>query len=279
VGIAQYYGDLNVLNQERTLPTIISESTNPKNYRMSYSLGLNYSFKNYISVGIDWNHFYLAGYDADNVSVKIYDAAFYRYMRNLSFHTTVNQYALHAYYEPYRTEDKWVESKSIISPYLGLGIGVYTFNPMAFYRGKEVELQPLGTEGQGLSGYKSKYSLVDWSIPISVGLKYYFPSRTMSLGLDFTYSFSHTDYIDDVSDRYAAISDIRTAYSTDYATMVSELGNRNIYGLNNPTYGYITQAGEIRGNSQNNDNFMTTQLKLELYLFNIIPKKTCPAYN
>lgn len=279
VGFAQYYGDLNTDNKEQTISTIIVESSNPRNYRMSYSLGLKYSFKNYISLDIDWTHLYLAGYDTDNKSLKMYDAEFYRIVRNLSFHTAVNQFAIQSCIEPFRTEDKWDESKGFFSPYFGLGIGFFTFNPMTFYKGNEVELQPLGTEGQGLTSYKSKYNLVELSCPISLGIKYYFPSRKMSLGLDFNYNFTNTDYIDDVSTQYADIQIIKSAYNPSYATMVSELGNRNIYGLNHPIFGQITKAGEQRGNPQNNDNFMITQLKLEINLMQVFPKQTCPTYN
>lgn len=276
IGVAQYYGDLNTSSQSKT---IFIESSNLKNYRLSYSLGLNYSFKNYISLHLNWHHLYLAGYDADNVSNQLYDAEFYRLVRNLNFYTAVNQFSFSTLIEPFKKEDKMDEGLSFLSPYIGVGLGIFSFNPKTMYNGTEVELQPIGTEGQGLSGYKSKYNLTGLSIPISLGIKYYFPNRTINLALDFTYNFTNTDYIDDVSGNYADEQVFKQVYTSVYANQVTNLANRNLYGINNPKYGYITSKGEQRGNARDNDNFITTQLKLELNLFKLFPKRTCPAYN
>lgn len=279
IGVAQYYGDLNTYSRGQSFANFFKERFNPRNYRMSYSLGLDYKFKNYISIGIDWSHLYIAGYDSDNKSSKLYDDQFYRLVRNLSFHTTVNQFAIHSYLEPFRTEDKWDEGQGFLSPYLGLGFGIISFDPKAIYQNAEVELQPIGTEGQGLAGYNSKYNLTEWSIPISLGLKYYFPSTNLSIGLGASYSYTNTDYLDDVSGNYADIQDFQNAYSSQTADLVSALSNRNIYGINNPTYGYITKAGEIRGNNQVNDQFVTIQLKFDINLFILFQKNSCPAYD
>jgi hypothetical protein len=68
---------------------------------------------------------------------------------------------------------------------------------------KKVYLQPLGTEGQGLSRYPDRkiYSLTQFNIPFGGGMKY-------ALSAQFIISFEigirklFTDYLDDVSTRY-----------------------------------------------------------------------------
>ena len=62
-----------------------------------------------------------------------------------------------------------------ISPYVFAGLNLFYFNPEARTESQWVELQPLGTEGQGLPGYEEKYDLVQFGVPFGVGLKIKLP--------------------------------------------------------------------------------------------------------
>jgi len=89
------------------------------------------------------------------------------------------------------------------TPFVFAGLGFFHFNPKTDYMGKEYELQPLGTEGQGLTAYPDKepYALTSFAIPFGIGIKWSV-SRRVSIGLEWGLRKTFTDYIDDVSTRY-----------------------------------------------------------------------------
>ena len=74
-------------NQQSTKSTQI----NPKNYKMSVSIGYRYNMPLYWSIGVNINHLQLRGNDADNKSGQIFDAAFYRLVRNLNFYKRIHK--------------------------------------------------------------------------------------------------------------------------------------------------------------------------------------------
>lgn len=254
VGYAYYYGDLNTTNLQNSPATILGESLNMKNFKLSFSLAARHYFPKIFSVGLNFYHLNLAGYDSDNEVTDPSAEAYGRQVRNLSFFTAVNAGFLDLQIEPFRNKKTWDNGKLLLSPYAGFGLGFFQFNPKTMYNGSEVELQPLGTEGQGLSGYANKYRLVDIMIPINAGLKVYFPSRRVSLALDFNYNHTFTDYIDDVSTVYPKKIDVQTAYQTSDPAKYALVS-----ALSDP--GLIPHAdGEIRGHD-NYDFFLTGQIK------------------
>lgn len=261
-GFSYYYGDLNLKNSDN-LASLMTDFFELENTKMSYSLGYRYNFYNYLSVGLNYYHLYLSGYDSDNKASGPADGAFARKVRNLSFHTAVNEAFVDFRFEPLRTEKKWGKNKIHFSPYIGAGIGFFTFNPKAFNNaGKEVELQPLGTEGQGVAGYGSKYSLFQMVIPVNVGIRISPKSRHYSISLDFNYNHTFTDYLDDVSTTYANPVDMKNAYQTNpslYNTFL-EMSDRRPSGY--------YQTEDKRGNSKYNDFFMTGQVKFSYFIFN-----------
>lgn len=87
--------------------------------------------------------------------------------------------------------------RSASFPYLFGGIGVYHFNPKAEIDGDLVELQPLGTEGQGLPGYAEPYNRMQFNIPFGAGIK--FVNRKFTIGFEAGARYLFTDYLDDVS--------------------------------------------------------------------------------
>jgi hypothetical protein len=270
IGFAQYYGDLNTINGGATPTSLFTDGLNSKSIKMSYSLGYRYNTPYYLSVGIQLSHLLLRGNDADNKSSQPNDAAFFRLVRNLDFYTDVNELSLDIRYEPFRNPHNWNKPGCFLSPSFGLGVGVFKFNPKTNYQGNEIELQPLGTEGP------NKYKLTQFSLPLSVGLKLNSPNRKYAIGLDFTYHFTTTDYLDDVSTIYVDPS--LFAGSNEVKTIATNLADRNLYGQNHPSYGYITSAGSQRGNSKNNDHFLTGQLKFCYYLGRTTRREvSCPS--
>jgi hypothetical protein len=265
VGDATYYGDLNSMNQ-RGFGDLFKEGISSKNMKLSFSLGYRYNFKERFSIGLNFYHMNLAGYDSDNANPVGFDANFYRKGRNLSFFTTVNQGFADFKIEPFRTATKWNEMKKWhLSPYVSGGIGFFKFNPKTLYNGQEVELQPLGTEGQGIAGYKAPYSLFEICIPVGIGVRFTEPRRRFSVSLDFNYNHTFTDYIDDVSGNYVDPAVISANNNASRAGLINALANRNTYGSG---YEYITTSAQQRGNANNNDFFMTSQVKFSYYFKN-----------
>jgi hypothetical protein len=87
------------------------------------------------------------------------------------------------------------------SSYLLLGLSGFYFNPRAEYHGTWHDLQPLGTEGQGLDGYSDKYHRYQMAIPVGFGFKIR-PGKWSSLGFEVGFRHTFTDYLDDVSGNY-----------------------------------------------------------------------------
>ncbi len=82
--------------------------------------------------------------------------------------------------------------------YFFAGVGGFYFDPRAQFNNTWVQLQPLGTEGQGLPGGAEEYKNIQLCIPMGVGLRRAF-TKQWSGGLELQYTKTFTDYIDDVS--------------------------------------------------------------------------------
>lgn len=85
-----------------------------------------------------------------------------------------------------------------VVPYMLAGGSVFHFNPETSFDGNWVELQPLGTEAQGVAGYADPYSLTAFSVMAGGGLKFII-SKKMTIGLEFAGRMTNTDYLDDVT--------------------------------------------------------------------------------
>lgn len=96
-----------------------------------------------------------------------------------------------------------------VAPYAFGGAVIYTFRPETFLDGKWIELQPLGTEGQGIPSpnYDAPYDLTQLALPVGLGVKL-FAGELVTLGLEIGGRKLFTDYLDDVSDTYVNYLDI-----------------------------------------------------------------------
>jgi hypothetical protein len=100
-----------------------------------------------------------------------------------------------------------VYSGKKFSPYIFVGGAGYYFNPKTDYNGRDVALQPLGTEGQGRPGYEAEYSLISFAVPIGVGLKFAL-GESWTIGIEVGGRKIFHDYLDDVSGNYANYEDL-----------------------------------------------------------------------
>ncbi len=181
-GVAHYFGDINP-NSAFNRPKIAA------------GVFFRKQISNYIGIRLSGDYA-LLGYS------DIYSSNPVQVARNLSFNSNVweislagdfNFFEFHPGFEGYN-----------FTPYLGLGVGVFSFDPYAYLGGEKYLLRTLGTEGQGSSLYPNlkPYSPLAICVPFTVGVKYALSASTNVFG-EFTYRFTNTDYLDDVSGLYA----------------------------------------------------------------------------
>ena len=139
------------------------------------------------------------------------------------------------------------------TPFIFGGISLYNFNPQAENsNGQWVDLQPLGTEGQGTTAYpdRKKYSRTQIALPMGGGVKYTLNDR-LNLMLSFSGRKTYTDYLDDVSTTYPGIPTEFDAASIE---------------MSDPTYSH--SKDEQRGNDLKNDWYFYTGISITFRLNN-----------
>ncbi len=134
--------------------------------------------------------------------------------------------------------------------YIFAGIGASYFNPQAKVNGTWTNLADLNTEGQGLAGGPKDYTNFTLAIPMGIGFRWGI-DKLYRIGIELTYTYLFSDYVDDVSGSYYDRNAIATAYGTDAAY------------LSNPSV--INQhwfaAGQQRGD-KNKDSYVTANIVL-----------------
>ena len=118
----------------------------------------------------------------------------------------------------------------------------------------ETKLQNWMTEGQGYSREihrKKPYETCNIGIPMGAGIRYMY-SKLLTLSLEFNYYYFFTDYLDDVSGRYATYEELAASFpdATEYniAKYISDPTGRG-------TNGFIGTATSPRGNPSLSDAF------------------------
>ena len=132
--------------------------------------------------------------------------------------------------------------KNHFAPYIFAGATVFSFDPMAEYKGQTYHLQSFGTEGQGLVDSLKKYSLTSFAIPFGIGFRFNIGSH-VSIGAEWGMRYTFTDYLDDVSGMYydnGKLRDVRGDLIANLADRTPEIGGA-IHGF------------EARGNPKTKD--------------------------
>lgn len=176
--------------------------------------------------------------------------------RNLSFKSDLMEFSLIPAFNilPFNPQ----KQGQVFAPYIGIGIGLILFNPMAKYEGQWVELQDVGTEGQGLEGYNKKYSLVQFAVPMLFGLKYAVGGR-LNIALEIGYRFTTTDYLDDVSTVYHSKKVLKNS-----SELAVALSNRT-EEYTGVSADYLT--GTRRGNANNKDGYLLIGARISFSLY------------
>jgi opacity protein-like surface antigen len=181
IGLATYYGDLTEKAK------VFNQSS------LGFSIGLNYDITEQITGKLDFSIMKLKADDRFNTRTDFLT-------RNLNFTTTLWDIQLGAEYDFLNM----VSEEYILTPYLGMGLGICHFNPWTYDRtGVKRYLREYGTEGQGLPSYPERkvYSNYSLYFPINFGIKYAL-NENVKLVFDLNFRKTFTDYLDDVGNTY-----------------------------------------------------------------------------
>ncbi len=245
LGAGHYFGDLNTRAQ-------INRA------KLAGSLFFRKNFGNYVALRIGATYARLGYSDIHN------DHNEYMYRRNLSFNSNVWELALQGDFNFFRFMPG--EPGFEFTPYVTLGVGVFSFDPYAYLAGEKIFLRPLGTEGQGVLPDRKQYSSMAISVPFGAGVKYALNDR-INVGFEIVHRFTNTDYLDDVSTTYVDPSIFPT--NPDGSPSTSALLHDRSYELGEP----IGIPGRQRGNSKQKDQFVTAMF---FVTFNLQSYK-CPT--
>ena len=117
------------------------------------------------------------------------------------------------------------------TPFVYTGISIFSFNPQAEnINGEWIDLQELGTEGQGTTtefngNTRSKYSLIQFAIPIGGGLKIAV-NENFNIVLEYGARKTFTDYLDDVSTTYAG-PNINGSWPVEMSDLAQQMSDPN----------------------------------------------------
>lgn len=179
--------------------------------------------------------------------------------RNLSFRTTYQeigtQFELNFFDYEIGAKDKLKR----FTPYVFFGLSILHFDPKTNYQGNWIELQPLGTEGEGIKGYRKPYSLTTVILPFGAGVKWSVIGR-FALGFEWGFRKTFTDYLDDVSGVYAD----PTLLTDQNGPLSATLADRSLTKLGKDG----NNTGFQRGNPSRTDWYVYTGLSLSIRLGN-----------
>ncbi|MBE9465664.1 DUF6089 family protein [Dyadobacter subterraneus] len=192
VGTSNYYGDM----ASYTTPLRSTFGM------MRWSVTGNYTrhFTPRLAARASFTYARIAG---DDYKMNKKDPTNIRYARNLSFRNDLKEFAVEGIFK-LTPDNRSYDRRPQFSAYLFGGVAVVAHNPKALdtFDGNWVKLQSLGTEGQGRPGYDKPYSLIQFAIPLGIGVRYKINDR-FDMGAELGFRKTFTDYLDDVAGNYA----------------------------------------------------------------------------
>lgn len=229
-GVAHYFGDLN--NELAINKPKISGAVH-------YTKQMN----NYVGIKISATYAFLAYADK-------YSKNTIQQIRNLSFNTDVWEITVNGTFNFFQFNPGF--DGYDYTPYIGIGIGMFSLDPYTYYNNEKVYLRVMNTEGQGSTFYpdRTPYKTNALCLPLTLGFKYALNTK-YNVFAEFRYRFTNTDYIDDVSTSYAPKSFANNTYGLNLSDRSGEIVGQPI-GI----------EGRQRGSSLANDAFATFHIGL-----------------
>ncbi|MBX2921042.1 MAG: hypothetical protein KF746_02530 [Chitinophagaceae bacterium] len=176
--------------------------------------------------------------------------------RNLDFYSRLYDASLTLGYDLFNLSEKRY------TPYVFAGASLYHFSPYTYdTSGGRRWLVGYRTEGQGLTGFPDRkvYALNQLSIPFGGGIKFAV-NQNISIGWEFRFNKTFTDYLDDVSTTYidrAALQAAKGNKAVELAYRGGEVNHANTYPA----------AGTPRGNPKTKDWYYFSGITVSYSLF------------
>lgn len=227
-----------------------------KNFHFAGGLVGRYNLNSHFS--LKGNAFYgvISGADSNSSDASAVQ-------RNLSFRSELFEFAALLEWNMFAFDAMASRGKAF-TPVVFAGVGVFKFNPKAYFEDTDpnrtrdfsgwVELQPIGTEGQGTTQFqdRKKYNLTQVSLPLGVGFKWRI-ARGWTFAAEYGIRTTFTDYIDDVSKTYVDPNVLVAAYGIE--SYSAQLSDRSPIPFGSREYDPLTSVGPQRGNSKSNDTY------------------------
>lgn len=250
LGAANYMGEIggDVGTANPWLLDMKFQQTN-----MAFGGFYRYHFNERLAAKIQLNYVRIEG--ADSLSNEPTRVA-----RNLSFRTDIFEAMLTGEYNFFIKHDMNRRSRKRVDfrSYAFAGIGALLYYPHAKLNDKWYYLRPLATEG-----IDKQYDEMTIAVPLGLGAHFTFNRKTR-IGLEVGYRFAFTDYLDDISTRYAPDNELPYAESIALADRSDEVYLSGKYD-DLPDPGFYGSDGEnrpIRGNPETNDGYMLVQFNV-----------------
>lgn len=236
-GISNYFGDLQQSNFEM-------ETIHP-----AVGVFTRYNVNNRLAIKAHLYKGRISGNDAHYIELMPVRE------RNLSFQSDIYEAGLQGEF----TFVSFGENDTkLAAPYIFTGVSLFYFNPQAEYEGRWVDLQPLGTEGQGMSeSAQPKYERVQFSIPMGIGFNVRV-APAMNVGFEFGFRKTFTDHLDDVSGAYPDI-DLLQELNPMSAALSFRAPELVDYTIPNP-------EGELRGTPETKDMYFFGGMTISILL-------------
>ncbi|MEP6927072.1 MAG: DUF6089 family protein [Ginsengibacter sp.] len=241
IGAAHYFGDLN--NRAAV-------------NRPKIALGAFFrkQFGNYTALRLA-AHFAQLGYSDQ------YSQNEFQRRRNLSFNTNIFEFAIRGDFNFFKFIPTDINHN--FTPYATLGVGIFSYDPYAFYNGEKNFLRPLNTEGETFYQKRKAYGPMAICVPIGFGVKYAVTEK-VNVSFEVSHRFTTTDYLDDVSKTYVGI-DKFTSTGSGIAAILQDRS----FETGTP----IGVEGRQRGFSKQKDQYAIAEIGIS---FNILSYR-CPT--
>lgn len=155
-----------------------------KTYRPAVGFFARYNFTDNLALRSDLRYATIFGDDA------ISDRS-----RNFNFRTRLAEWTILGEWAPFSLH---LGRGTSVQPFGQVGGGLLYFQPQGLRNNEYFDLQPLGTEGQGLPGYPQPYTPFTYVLTGGGGLKINF-NETWGLSVEGALRYAGSDYLDDIS--------------------------------------------------------------------------------
>lgn len=261
-GVSNYLGDLGA---NSGFGKRLFYDNNFKKGNFFYGVSVTHTRGEFLALRFSYSTGKISASDQDIAFTSYNDPAYRRYKRNLDFQTKISEWSFLAECYPLKFfSSNHAAFHYRVQPYGLVGFGRYAFNPQGSYYDEiaedylYIDLQPLHTEGQGMSEYPDRkpYALHQWNIPYGFGVKYML-SRKTSLSLEYVGRKLFTDYLDDVSTTYIDPNLFSKYLNSEEAQIAKQINNKS--NLVSPDQYFL--PGADRGSSRHQDFYYSFNIR------------------